>query len=263
MSVEGKYGQFRLGPRLSPEAKILSPEPVSLPDYIVIEGNSGAGKTTTANIIENSIAIPHIGEYGNYLNFDIGENFPNFPPMDSNEVVGSNPIWPQIEIRRRAHQIFSAQKSPETMQVVERSPISLIAFEYAKMQQGVAYDICNLPGLYSKLYEAGILKEPSGYVFIKASPESIKERVKSRRINPTQEFLCRPQTINSINEFIERFLIKYIEPSRYLMLNSDITNQEDMATEIIEFINKLKGNLEPTNGISMLAHNALNGQPLL
>jgi len=49
-----------------------------------------------------------------------------------------------------------------------------------------------------------------------------------RGMSPTMEFLCRERTVNSVNEFMEGFLVKYINPNKYLILNSDTSSQDEM-----------------------------------
>lgn len=260
MSAENTYEQFYLGQNKFPDIPISLPEVAHIPDYVVIEGNSGAGKTTTVNIVAEETNFPHIGEYGNYINFSAGESFPLFPPQSSSDVIQTNTLWAQLEFRRRSHQLSSNAKTPNIMQLVERSPISLVAFEYAKRQQGIPSEIDHLLGLYSKLYEVGILKEPNGYVFIKVSPEFVKERIKLKGNNPTLEFLCSDKTISSINEFMDKFFTKYIYPDNFIILDSDRTSQTEMANKIAAFIKKLGTNSQPTNGIIALAHNSLIGE---
>lgn len=258
MPTENFYQQFFTG-TLRINEPIILPKPTSLPNYVVIDGNSGAGKTTTAVIVSSRSGLSHIGEYGNYLDHKSGEKFPNFPPLNIDEVIKSHPLWTHLELRRREHQIFSSLGKPETMQVVERSPLSLIAFEYAKMQQGIPFEISMLLEKYLELYKMGILIEPSGYIFITVSPESVRDRIKNVENNPTLQFLCSSRTITSINDFIERFCAKYIDPEKYLKLNSDTDTQEEMAIKIIDFVNKITSFKKPTNGISALATQSQNG----
>lgn len=263
MSAENPYQQFYLEPYRFLETIVSLPEVATIPDYIVIEGNTGAGKTTTTNLVASQTGLAHIGEYGNYVNFEGGETFPKFSPQNPSEVIRSNTLWTQLEFRRRAHQLSAGERQPGVMQIVERSPLTLIAFEYAKMKQGIPAEIDHLLGLYDKLYGIGILKEPSGYVFIQVSPNVVQERIKLKGNNPTLEFLCSNGTISAVNEFMNGFFAKYINPENFIILNFDTTTQEGLANSIINFIGSLKGKLQTTNGISSIAHNALIGEPIL
>ncbi len=262
MSVENPYQQFYNEPYRFPETPVSLPGVMHIPDYIVVEGNSGAGKTTTTNIVARETNLVHIGEYGNYVNFSEGETFPQFPPQSASHVIQTNILWTKLEFRRRAHQLVSQAQSPDAMQLVERSPISLVAFEYAKMKQGIPFEIDHLLGLYSKLYELGILKEPNGYIFIRVSPNVVQERIKLKDNNRTLEFLCSDKTISAINEFISAFLAKYIDRDSFIILDSDKASQEELANAIVFFLDGLKGKSQPTNGIITLAHNALIGEPI-
>lgn len=262
MSAENPYKQFYTEPDRFKETTVSLPEIVPIPNYIVIEGNIGAGKTTTTNLVASQTGLTHVGEYGNYVNFAGGESFPKFPPQNLDEVIRTNTLWIQLEFRRRAHQLSAREKSG-IMQIVERSPLSLVAFEYAKMKQGIPSEIDHLLGLYSKMYDTGILKEPNGYVFIQVSPGVVQERIKIKGSNPALEFLCSNKTILAINEFMNGFFAKYINPENFIVLDSDTTNQEGLATSIVNFIGKLKGKSQPTKGITALAHNTLIGESIL
>lgn len=260
MSTETSYQRFYVEPYKFPEIPVSLPKFATIPDYIVIEGNSGAGKTTVADIVARKINIPHIGEYGNYINFSNGESFPQFPPNGIGEVIQTNTLWTKLEFRRRAHQLSLPTQLPNKIQLMERSPLSLIAFEYAKKLQEIPFDAEHMLGLYSMLFGVGILKEPSGYVFIKVSPNVIRKRIKIKNNNPTLEFLCGDKTILAINNFMVGFLTKYIDPDNFIILDSDSLDQNELADRIIDYVNRTKKAPQPTNGINIFAQDLLTGR---
>lgn len=259
MSNENEYGRFCLEP-LKSEVQVSLFNRVSISGYVVLEGNSGSGKTTLANNLEKRPGFVHIGEYGNYLDFKNGENFPNFPPKNINDVLNSNSLWPQIEIRRRSHQIEFAEKYPNSVQIVERSLLSLLAFEYAKKEQGVVFDIQNLTDIYSELYKKGILVEPSAYVFLKASPEIIRERVKDKKDSSSLRFLSSSKSVIVINEFIQEFLEKYVPKENYLIIDSGKIKSEDIIEKLVAFIEKLENPIKPNDSLVSFIYNVKTGR---
>ena len=259
MSSENEYGRFCLEP-LKSEVQMSLFDRVVLPGYVVLEGNSGSGKTTVANDLGKRLDFVHIGEYGNYLDFKNGEKFPNFPPKNIDDVLTSNSIWPQIEIRRRSHQIEFAEKYPNSVQIVERSLLSLLAFEYAKKEQGVVFDIQNLIDIYSELYQKGILIEPSAYVFLKASPEIIRERIKDKRDSLSLRFLSSSKSVITINGFIQEFLEKYVAQENYLIIDSGEVKPEDIVEKVVAFIKRLEYPIKPNASLISFIYNIKTGR---
>ncbi|OGM07124.1 hypothetical protein A2130_00620 [Candidatus Woesebacteria bacterium GWC2_33_12] len=260
MGTENLYRPFFTGINKFEMELIPLPNRVGLPNYVAIEGNSGAGKTSTSLLVHKETQLPHIGEYGNYIDFEKNESFPQFPPNNVQDIIQSNTLWSKIEFRRRVHQLNLQDKFPNSLQIVERSSISLFAFEYAKMKLGLPYEFTHLSGLYSMLYETTILKEPCGYVFLRVSPETVRARINIENANKSLKFLCNRKSVLAINEFISFFLNTYIDNESFIILDSVKFNQVGLSKQIIEFIDKLKSRNRQSNGISRFNHDVLAGK---
>lgn len=212
------------------------PESLSVSHHVALEGNVGAGKSTVAKIFCETYGYPHIGEYVDYVNFSNGESFPQFPPANEMSVINSNPLWMKIEYRRRAHLFDSKIESGNAkIFLVERSPLSLVAFEYAKMKQLLPYEITNLLGNYSMMLDIGILKEPSGYVFLQI-PEKLVEKRIIQRGGKTLDFLFRPVTCKQIDSFYSFFKARYLRRGTFIDIQSDINTPDEIALQVNQFI---------------------------
>ena len=215
--------------------EIVTFDSKSIPNHVAIEGNVGAGKSTVASLFSYMYGYPHIGEYGNYVDFPGGERFPIFPPQDNLSVVTSNPLWINLEFRRQKHMLDTTKYNKKNILLVERSPLSLVAFEYAKMKQGLPYETTNLLGNYAMFLATGQIKEPLGYVFLNTSPETVEKRIIERG-GRSINFLFLPQTCIQIEHFFEFFKRNYLTGDRYQDIQTDKLSPEVIATQIKLFI---------------------------
>lgn len=200
-----------------------------IPPYIVVEGNVAVGKTTLTERINTVLAgSAIIKEYADQANWDAGETFPAFPPKSREEVLSSNVFWIDLENRRIEKQIH-ANEAGKTMQIVDRSPLSLMAFEYAKWCQGILADISDIASRYIRLCDEGIYKEPAGYIHLTASVDTIHERI-GNSSGLTLPFLYKKQTIDQIDRFITYFLKNCLQPEQYLVINNDNPNLVSLET---------------------------------
>lgn len=211
------------------------PENLSVPHYVALEGNVGAGKSTVARIFCEAYGYPHIGEYGNYVNFAGGESFPIFPPSDAISVMSSNPLWIKLEYRRKSHLVDSANEYDKKSFLIERSPLSLAAFEYAKMKQGLPYEVTNLLGNYAMLLDAGRIAEPSGYIFLNTFPEVVEKRIKERG-GRAIDFLFTAETCSQIESLYEFFKAKYLNKSEFEDIQTDNLNPTEIANKVNGFM---------------------------
>ncbi len=219
----------------------------SVPNQIAIEGNVGAGKSTVAILFGQQYGYPHIGEYGNYVNFSSNEKFPIFPPEKELDIISSNPLWLNLEFRRQRHMIDSIKESNKRMLLVERSPFSLIAFEYAKMKQGLPYEISNLAGNYAMLIQTNHIKEPLGYVFLNASTTTIANRI-AERGGRSIDFLFDPLTCRHIDQFFTFIKQNYFAQTPYIDIQTDNKRPDVITREIKSFWESI--------------HNVTNNQPI-
>lgn len=211
------------------------PESLSIPHHVALEGNVGAGKSTVAKIFCETYGYPHIGEYGNYVNFAAGERFPIFPPSDAMSVMSSNSLWIKLEYRRKSHLVDSSNEYEKKSFLIERSPLSLVAFEYAKMKQGLSYEVTNLLGNYAMLLDAGRISEPSGYIFLNTSPEVVEKRIRERG-GRSIDFLFTAETCSQIESFYKFFKVKYLNRSEFKDIQTDNLNPTEIATKVNDFM---------------------------
>lgn len=233
------------------------PEAVSVPNHVALEGNVGAGKSTVAKIFCETYGYPHLGEYGNYVNFAGGERFPVFPPNDTISVMSSNPLWIKLEYRRRSHLVDSANEYEKSSFLIERSPLSLVAFEYAKMKQGFPYEVTNLLGNYAMLLDSQRLSEPSGYVFLNTSPEIVEKRIierGGRAIN----FLFTVETCSQIESFYEFFKLRYLRQNEFEDIQTDNLNPTEIAAIVNRFVQTFDH--EQLSAFKRFCHDILIGE---
>jgi len=210
-----------------------------IPNQVAIEGNVGAGKSTVASVFGQTFKFPHIGEYGNYVNFADGEKFPTFPPREELSVIDSNPLWLKLEFRRQTHMIEAVKENPKDLLLVERSPLSLVAFEYAKMRQGLPYEVTNLIGNYAMFLETGQVKEPYGYVFLNTTPSTVEKRIIERG-GRSIDFLFSSRTCIQIEHFFDFFKQGYLSQQNYIDIQTDNISPKDIARRIKLFIDTFK-----------------------
>lgn len=201
-----------------------------LPPHIAIEGNSGAGKSTLLKELHN-LGFATIEEYYMFLQTDIGESFPKFPPKSIESVRASNALWVDLEIRRSLERLTLAKKS-NTAQVIDRSPISLLAFEEAKKRIGLPADFLDLPTKLLALYENKVLREPVGYIHLHCSINTIQ----GRREGLVLPFLITDETVAAIDTYTQRFLTTYVPANRFLVLDTDLLSAREVRDESSQFI---------------------------
>lgn len=229
-------------------AEVANFDGQQVPNQIAIEGNVGSGKSTVAVLFGQQYGYPHIGEYGNYVDFPGGEKFPIFPPKAELDVVSSNLLWMKLEFRRQKHMVDSMRVSDKKILLVERSPLSLMAFEYAKMKLGFSYEISNLTGNYAMLVQTDHIKEPLGYVFLNVSPATVAKRI-AERGGRSIGFLFDPTTCRQIEHFFTFFKQTYLKQTPYVDIQTDDKKPEIVAQEIRTFLDSSQDaiNAQPFN----------------
>ena len=203
----------------------------NVPDYVVLEGNVGSGKSTAAILFGQAYGYSHLGEYGNYINFRGCEQFPDFPPKDTLSIISTNPLWLKIEFRRRKHLIDSAIEINKNPLLVERSPLSLVAFEYAKMKQKIPHEVTNLLGNYSMFSDVELFKEPVKYVFLNTIPETVRKRIIERG-GRSIGFLYDSNTCLQIEHFFDFFKKGYLTSDQFLDIQTDSSLPEQIIKKI-------------------------------
>ena len=217
---------------------------IQKPLFIVIEGNSGIGKSTTSAILSQMLNTEWFGEYTDFINLSAGEAIPQFPPLSEEEVLMTNPIWPRIDLRREFCRLKKSHIS-SNIQIIDTSPISVLGFEFAKAVQGLPHGIQDLAIRYQKLYMGKHLVEPNGWIFLDASTETNINRIIDR--GGTHEFLFRKSTIELMRKFRRLFAHTYLDHSHYIFICNDSLSPEETCLIALDFLKNLP--VKPSTGM--------------
>jgi thymidylate kinase len=194
---------------------------------VAIEGNTGTGKTTVYDALRD-IGYFGIKEYSFYVMENPEARFPPFPPISLESVVTSHDTWQKIEELKNK----DLQASQATSTVMDRSFLSIFAFEYAKKMEGYLYDFKMLTEIYRKLLEENRLTIPDSVVHLTANPEMITLN-RNGQVNP---FLYKEETISHIDEFISKYA-KMIYGDSYITIRNDFSG---LAKHIQHVTNAVK-----------------------
>jgi hypothetical protein len=184
--------------------------------FVVFEGNSGAGKSTVSRLVARSIGCePVIGEYYDFLDEHMGYVLPPYPPTDVEEVRRSNAVWPAIDVvRAETRQRLGA------FAIMDTSPLSVFGYECAKARLGMPYLLSDLADSYAIRIAAGSVSQPSGWVFLYATPEVLTKRL--ARKGGTRPLLQRPETMRYLDAFRRFFCSHYLREIEYVSVSSRI-----------------------------------------
>ena len=199
---------------------------------IAIEGNTGTGKTLVYDYLKTKGYVG-IKEYSFYIREDALINYPQFPPRDMNTLITSHKTWEIIE-KRRASQATDAKRD----YVLDRSFLSIFAFEYAKKIHKLIYDCENLAKLYMELYIYKVILIPDVVIHLKSSEQNIL----TNRQNLVNPFLYDPLTISSISKFINEFGI-YLCSNNYF----EIENNMEDKSKLYKIVDEVLSNTTDTD----------------
>lgn len=188
---------------------------------IAIEGNTGTGKTLVYDYI-NSKGYIGIKEYSSYIKENELIKFPPFPPKDMPSLINSHKTWEIIE-KLRSNQIENTYKE----YVLDRSFLSIFAFEYAKKTHKLIYDCEILSDIYLKLYDHNMLSIPDVVIHLKSSNSNIL----SNRENLVNPFLYDPITIADISDFITEYG-KYLCDDNYYEIENSMADKNNLYKNV-------------------------------
>lgn len=204
------------------------------PPFVVVEGGSGVGKTTAAALVARALGqVRYLPEYGEYVDARLGESLPPFPPASARESDRYNSLWPAIDLRRERDR-QTLEPGPGGFQIVDTSVISVLGYELAKAAAGLPHSTGLLSRIYLQLYASGRLAEPSGWVFLRASPDAVLERLWSK--GGTRPFLCERSTIEYIDRLRDYFASRFLPPSTRMLVANEGRSAEECSEEIVAFV---------------------------
>ncbi len=217
----------------------------SLP-YIAVEGNSGIGKTTTASTLARRFNAPWFPEYYDYINWDIGEILPLFPPISKEEVCRSNMLWTELDIRREIAR-RNRQFKFSTFQIVDTTLLSVIGYEICKAKFGFPEGIAELSCNYLQLIRSGVLQEPSAWIFLTAPPIVISERIDAR--GGSRPFMKLLSTMDYIDKVRHWFACHFLAEGDYIMIDNGSCSLNASVEAACDFITKSKLNSGTFTGL--------------
>lgn len=208
-----------------------------LPPYVVIEGNSGVGKSTTCQCLARRLfSQRHYPEYGDYVDPALGEELPPFPPQSVEDARHTNKMWPAIDLRRQderaRHAAIAGSRFP--LDLVDTSPLSVFAYEAAKAARGFPHDIKDLAERYLRLFDAGKLLQPAAWIFIFAPSGVIYERLVGK--GGTREFLFQQSTMEVTDRFRSYFLSNFLDAADYLLIDNGALTPSEQCDSAASFI---------------------------
>ena len=191
-----------------------------LPVY-AIEGVSGVGKTTLLNNLKKIPEISGIDEYTTYAG---GHN--NFPKESgASESIEAFIKW---ETQRS---LVAKRFTNQNIVIMDRSPLSIIVFDYALNQDSTAF--IRVAKAFQRAWEEGEILMPRGFIFIKAHPQTIVERLNNNNFK-MKAFIDR-KNIEMIQEFYAFYFKNCINPEQVLQLDGT-SNSKIHMLEVIKFL---------------------------
>jgi hypothetical protein len=200
-----------------------------LPPFVAIEGNSGVGKSATAQALAEQINSVWFPQPAKYLDQARGETVPPFPGRDIQTAIEASSVWPDAELRRQDHRLAAAAVRPG-VQVVDTTPVSVLGFELAKAHFGYAHATHQVARSYLSLLESDLLQEPIFWIFLTAPSDVIRQRLYTR--GSARSFLTRVETIEYLDGVRTEFYQNFISASRYLLIDNSAIAVDDVVNRI-------------------------------
>lgn len=202
-----------------------------LPIYAV-EGVSGVGKTTLLSNLKKFQEISGIDEYTTYAGGH--KNFPK--ESGASESIEAFLKW---EIQRS---LVAKRLANQSTVIMDRSPLSIIVFDYALNQDSTAF--IRVAKAFQRAWEEGEILIPMGFIFIKAPPQTIVERLNDTNFK-LKVFLDR-KNIEMMQEFYAFYFKNCINPELVLQLDGT-SNPQMQVLEVIKFLEKKEHHLTMKN----------------
>ena len=200
-----------------------------------LEGNSFAGKTTTSEYLREHFNVPIVREYGPYA-YEIGAEFPKFPPESYEEAKKSIDFFVELEKRRSGDAVDLAEHRGVPV-VMDRGPFSCIVFE-----RTVRRDLEGVPSAYlysiekfQRAYEDGQIILPDGLVVLEPQTDEEFLRRVQERGRVKVGFLNELRTLHTMQEWYTTNISK-VYPKSSLFLQTEMGNVDLSAKFIFEFI---------------------------
>lgn len=184
-------------------------------NIFALEGPSWVWKTTLATELDRMWVAKRVGEYFHYV--QAGETYPGIAPETDAALRG---IRAQLYtlLHRREHAMIQIKASGDLPIITERSPLTLLYTEAARIHAWLLWD---LPSLADELLALlSSTHQPDYYIFLEVNYLTAVMRLQGRE-NPTTNFFYQPQTISAIQKLIRFFIATYLRDWAYSIVHND------------------------------------------
>ncbi|MEV4416193.1 hypothetical protein [Catellatospora sp. NPDC049609] len=164
------------------------------PLVVAVEGLSYAGKTTLVHALAQPVGGVAVAEYA-----EMGP-LPPFPPRDHHAVIAALAHFLRAECDRTA----AGRRAGHPVVLLDRSPLTLITYEFGVATLGVPAAPSYAAELYSQAAELGEVFTPDAYIYLRVSDEVTARRAAVR--GPIAAHLSAP----SVRAGIERAAAAYL-----------------------------------------------------
>lgn len=196
--------------------------------YCAIEGNSGSGKTSTAEALSRAWGQPgFVGEYFGYFE-PPALVMPDLPPPDPVVARAQSSVWAAIDRSRYADLRGLAGGAYPV--VLDTTVLSVLACEMAKREAGEASAAAEITAQYRRLLDEGTVWPPEFWVFLETSHGELERRIAER--GGSRPFLRRPDVARYLETFRISFAKRYLDAGEFLRLPNDTTPVGDIVSAV-------------------------------
>ncbi|MGH8883584.1 MAG: deoxynucleoside kinase [Egibacteraceae bacterium] len=173
---------------------------------VAVEGTCFAGKTTLATALARRLRVVMIPEYAELA------PLPPFPPRDHDDVRAALAYLRNLEIRRSAQ----VRRARTPVVILDRSPLSCIAFQYGMRRLGVPCDHRLAVEVFTDASTQRLITPPEQYVYLHIDQTVALDRQRDR--GPVVACLMDPAAVEDMNRAYRHFLSR-LAPDRRLILD--------------------------------------------
>jgi thymidylate kinase len=204
--------------------------PAGVP-YCAVEGNSGSGKTSTAQALSRAWGQPgFVGEYFDYFE-PLALVMPDLPPPDP--IVGRAQSCAWAIIDRRRYVDLRGLPGGAYPVVLDTTVLSVLACEMAKREAGEASSAAEITAEYRRLIDDGTVWPPEFWVFLETRHGELERRIAER--GGSRPFLRRPDVAAYLEAFRASFAERYLGDDELLRLPNDTSPIEDIVAAVTAY----------------------------
>lgn len=202
--------------------------------FVAIEGSTCAGKSTAVIAVAQRLmagVVPEHTDIEKVMRIT-DRGMPYFPPKCKDEAIIAITRMVELEmLRERLRNSFE-----QDIVLMDTSPVTVLAFEYAKMQLGFPAALRELAASYRRLLTSGDLKEPKAWAILEPPLEVILSRLGNRPANRVHPFLANPNALTIMRRFRADFWRNHIKSVPCILLDTFQLSQKTIEDTLSEFI---------------------------